>query len=36
MASGRIIQIIGPVLDIRFPDGEMPFINEAVEIDNVS
>lgn len=34
MASGRIIQIIGPVIDIRFPEGEMPFINEAVEIDN--
>lgn len=34
MAVGRIIQIIGPVIDIRFPEGEMPGINDAIEINN--
>ena len=29
---GRITQIIGAVLDIKFPDGKLPEINEAIEI----
>ena len=31
---GKLTQIIGPVLDIRFDDGEMPEIFNAIEIDN--
>ncbi len=32
MAIGYVTQIIGPVIDIRFPEAELPGINEAVEI----
>lgn len=31
---GKIVQIIGPVLDIRFEDCELPNILNAIEIDN--
>jgi len=33
MATGRIIQIIGPVLDLEFLPEEIPDINTAVKID---
>ena len=33
---GRISQVIGPVLDIRFPDGQLPDLLNAVEIDRGS
>ena len=29
---GKISQVIGPVLDIHFPDGNLPELNNAVEI----
>ncbi|HAP73019.1 MAG TPA: F0F1 ATP synthase subunit beta [Lachnospiraceae bacterium] len=29
---GKVIQITGPVLDIRFKEGELPDLNNAVEI----
>ena len=31
---GRIVQIIGPVIDIRFENGELPKIYNAIKIDN--
>lgn len=31
---GKIIQIIGPVIDVRFKNGEIPRIYNAVKIDN--
>ena len=31
---GRITQIMGPVLDIRFPDGQLPSLLNAIEITN--
>lgn len=31
---GSIVQIIGPVLDIRFESGELPKIYNAIKIDN--
>ncbi len=31
-ASGRVIQITGPVVDIEFPPGQLPAIYNAVEI----
>ena len=29
---GKLIQIIGPVLDIRFPDGQLPDLLNAIEV----
>jgi F-type H+/Na+-transporting ATPase subunit beta len=36
MATGYVTQIIGPVLDIRFPEQEIPGINEAIIIHSDS
>lgn len=33
MAIGKIVQIIGPVIDIRFQENEIPGINEAIQIE---
>jgi F-type H+-transporting ATPase subunit beta len=32
-ATGRVIQITGPVVDIEFPAGQLPAIYNAVEVD---
>ena len=32
MAYGKVIQIIGPVIDCEFAKGELPKINEAIRI----
>ena len=32
--KGMITQIMGPVLDIRFPDGQLPELLNAIEIKN--
>ena len=29
---GTIVQVVGPVLDIRFPDGQLPNLLNAIEI----
>lgn len=31
---GKVIKVTGPVLDIRFPEGELPALLNAIEIDN--
>ena len=31
---GKVIQITGPVLDIRFEDGKLPALLNAIELDN--
>ena len=31
---GTVVQVIGPVLDIRFGDGELPQLLNAVEVEN--
>ena len=31
---GKIIQIIGAVLDIKFSSGDLPALNNAIEINN--
>ena len=31
---GTVVQVIGPVLDIRFADGELPNLLSAIEIQN--
>ncbi|MFA6142789.1 MAG: F0F1 ATP synthase subunit beta [Candidatus Omnitrophota bacterium] len=34
MAQGKIIQVIGPVVDIRFPERELPAILGAIKIED--
>ena len=31
---GRVVQVIGPVVDIEFPDGKVPKIYNAIKIEN--
>lgn len=31
---GKVLQVIGPVLDIKFENGELPALLNAIEIDN--
>ena len=30
--TGKVVQVIGPVLDIRFEDGHLPELLNAIEI----
>ena len=32
--TGTVVQVIGPVLDIRFEDGQLPNLLSAIEIEN--
>ncbi len=32
LCTGRVVQVIGPVVDVEFPDGELPEIFEAVHV----
>ena len=32
--TGTVVQVVGPVLDIRFPDGQLPNLNHAVTLKN--
>ena len=32
MGLGRVTQITGPVIDVRFPHGELPELNNALTI----
>lgn len=34
MTKGIIIQVLGPVVDVEFPNGSLPFIKDALEVDN--
>ncbi len=34
MAYGRVVQVIGPVVDIEFPEGQAPHIYNAVKIED--
>jgi F-type H+-transporting ATPase subunit beta len=31
-SSGRVVQVMGPVIDVEFPSGDLPNIYDAVEI----
>ncbi|WP_462421594.1 F0F1 ATP synthase subunit beta [Salinicoccus sp. Marseille-QA3877] len=33
MALGQIIQVMGPVVDVRFNEGELPELNNALTVD---
>ncbi len=34
MKKGKIVQIIGPVIDVEFETEDLPFINDALTVDN--
>ena len=34
MTKGRIVQVMGPVVDVEFPDNDLPYIKDALEVDN--
>ena len=34
MNKGKIVQIMGPVVDVEFPDGKLPHIKDALEVMN--
>ena len=34
MRTGKIVQVIGPVVDIRFPTEDLPPIYNAIKIDD--
>ena len=34
--QGRIVQVIGPVVDVEFAGGDLPEINTALKISNPS
>ena len=31
---GKIVQVMGPVVDVEFPDNDLPNIKDALEVDN--
>ena len=34
MKIGKIVQFMGPVVDVEFPDNDLPYIKDALEVDN--
>ena len=32
--EGTVVQVIGPVLDIKFPDGQLPSLLNAIRVEN--
>jgi len=34
LKNGRIIQVMGPVVDVQFEDNDLPYIRDALEVDN--
>lgn len=32
MKKGRIVQVLGPVIDVEFENGDLPFIKDALEV----
>ena len=33
MNQGKIVQVMGPVVDVLFENGELPYIKDALEVD---
>jgi F-type H+-transporting ATPase subunit beta len=33
MENGKIVQVIGPVVDVEFESGKLPMIKDALEVD---
>jgi len=36
MSSGKVVEIIGAVVDVQFPRGEMPKVHEALKIESAN
>ena len=34
MNKGRIVQVMGPVVDVVFEDGNLPCIKDALQVEN--
>ena len=34
MKTGKIIQVLGPVVDVEFENQELPAIRDALEVQN--
>ncbi|ASP27825.1 F0F1 ATP synthase subunit beta [Spiroplasma corruscae] len=34
VTEGKVVQVLGPVVDIRFNDGELPELFNTIEVDN--
>ena len=34
MLKGKIVQVMGPVVDVVFEDGQLPNIKDALEVEN--
>src|SRR5437588_12009241 len=34
VGSGKVLQVIGPVVDVEFPDGKLPKILNALKLTN--
>lgn len=34
MKKGKIVQVMGPVIDVEFPNNDIPFIKDALEVEN--
>ena len=34
MKNGKIVQVMGPVVDVEFPDNDLPYIKDALEVDD--
>ena len=34
MKNGKIVQVMVPVVDVEFPDNDLPYIKDALEVDN--
>ncbi|MCR5672021.1 MAG: F0F1 ATP synthase subunit beta [Butyrivibrio sp.] len=32
MSNGKILQVMGPVVDVKFEDGNLPYIQDALEV----
>ncbi len=32
--KGKIVQVVGPVVDVKFTENDLPKLNEAIKIDN--
>ena len=33
MKKGKIVQVMGPVVDVEFEDNDLPYIKDALEVD---
>ena len=34
MKKGKIVQVMGPVVDVEFEDDDLQYIKDAIEVDN--